>query len=182
MPEPAQSPRGTTTVRRANASDAVLLSQVSARLFEQTFGPANDPADMREYVDAAFSIDAQRESLADDDRAVWIAEDDGHAAVGYAVLRRGSTADGVVGSKPAEVQRIYVDQAWHGHGAGDALMRACVNQAKAWHADVLWLGVWEKNPRAIAFYEKSGFRVVGRQTFQLGSDVQHDFVMAKTPP
>jgi ribosomal protein S18 acetylase RimI-like enzyme len=58
-------------------------------------------------------------------------------------------------------------------------MRACVEQARAWHCDVLWLGVWEHNPRAIAFYEKQGFRKVGRHTFMVGSDVQYDDVMAR---
>ena len=178
MPERAQSPRGSATIRRATAADAELLSRLAARLFDQTFGPVNDPADMRAHIAANFSVDAERHALDDPDRIVWIAEDDGHAAFGYAMLRRGSTAEGVTGKKPAEVQRIYVDAAWHGHGAGHALMRACIEHARAWHCDVLWLGVWERNPRAIAFYEKSGFRVVGRQSFQLGRDLQQDFVMA----
>jgi ribosomal protein S18 acetylase RimI-like enzyme len=166
------------TIRRATDVDAELLSHLATRLFSETFGPVNDPADMSAYIAANFSADAERSTLGDADRAVWIAEDDGHAAIGYTTVRRGSTADGVVGMKPAEVQRIYVDAAWHGHGAGHALMRACVAQARAWHCDVIWLGVWERNPRAIAFYEKAGFRVVGRQTFLLGRDVQQDFVMA----
>jgi ribosomal protein S18 acetylase RimI-like enzyme len=58
-------------------------------------------------------------------------------------------------------------------------MDTCIAQARAWECDVIWLAVWEKNPRAIAFYEKKGFRKVGRQTFQLGSDIQHDHVMAR---
>jgi len=138
----------------------------------------NDPADVRAYVAHAFSIEAEHEALTDANRVVWIAEDDRHAALGYALLRRGSTADGVVAMRPAEVQRIYVDQTWHGHGAGNALMSSCVEHAKLWGCDVIWLGVWERNPRAIAFYEKVGFRVVGRQSFRLGSDLQQDLVMA----
>jgi ribosomal protein S18 acetylase RimI-like enzyme len=74
--------------------------------------------------------------------------------------------------------RIYADREWHGRGVAAALMRACVAQARDWRCDVVWLGVWEDNPRAIAFYEKTGFRAVGRQTFLLGSDVQHDLVMS----
>jgi ribosomal protein S18 acetylase RimI-like enzyme len=166
------------TIRRATDTDAELLSHLGARLFDETFGPVNDAADMTAYIAANFSADVERSALGDPDRAVWIAEDDGHAAIGYAALRRGATAEGVVGTKPAEVQRIYVDAAWHGHGAGHALMRACVARARAWHCDVIWLGVWERNPRAIAFYQKAGFHVVGRQTFILGRDVQQDFVMA----
>lgn len=178
MGNTAQSSDPIFSVRRAVPADAMLLARIGARLFEQTFGAANDREDMEAYLASAFSIEHETEILADPMRGAWIAEDAGRATIGYAVLRRGSTANGVLATKPAEVQRVYTDQAWHGRGVGDALVRACYDQARTWHCDMLWLGVWEKNPRAIAFYEKKGFRKVGRQTFLLGSDVQHDFVMA----
>jgi diamine N-acetyltransferase len=168
------------SVRFAAASDALLLTQLGAHLFAQALGAVNRQQDLDAYLSAAFSVEREAESLADPKRAAWIAEDATRASIGYAILRRGTTADGVMAERPAEIQRIYTDQAWHGRGVGDALMRACVEQARAWRCDVLWLGVWEKNPRGIAFYEKQGFRRVGRQTFLLGSDVQHDFVMART--
>ena len=168
-------------IRRATTDDALLLSRLGARLFEDTFGAMNDPDDMRTYVSAAFSLESQRDVLEDPATAAFIAEDAGHAAIGFAIMKRGSRGAGVTGTKPVEVQRIYSDHAWHGRGVGALLMNACIEQARAWHADELWLGVWEKNPRAIAFYQKTGFRAVGRQTFQLGRDLQHDFVMSLTP-
>ena len=109
---------------------------------------------------------------------MWLAVTADGRNVGYAMLRRGSRAPGVAGSTPAEVQRIYADRTWHGQGVGKALMNACRTQAHAWGCDELWLGVWERNPRAIAFYVKTGFRVVGHQTFMLGRDVQQDLVMS----
>jgi diamine N-acetyltransferase len=166
------------TIRRANIDDALLLSRLGARLFENTFGLANDPEDMRAYLRAAFSLESQQAALADPAIAGFIAEDAGHAAIGYAIVKRGSRGAGVTGVRPVEVQRIYSDHAWHGRGIGALLMNACMDQARAWRADELWLGVWEKNPRAIAFYQKTGFRVVGRQSFQLGRDVQQDLVMS----
>jgi len=167
------------TLRRATPSDAPALSTLAARLFEQTYEAANRPDDMRDYLAAAFSADAQRNELAHAERVVWIAEDATAAPIGYAALRRGSAASGVGGARPAEIERIYADRAWHGRGVGDTLMRACVEQARAWSCDVIWLGVWERNPRAIAFYGKNGFRVVGQQAFRLGRDVQNDIVMAR---
>jgi ribosomal protein S18 acetylase RimI-like enzyme len=178
MTNSAQSPRGTVTIRIATEADAALLSRLATRLFEETFGPMNDPADMHAYVGHAFSVEAERAALSDADCAVWIVVD-ATSAVGYAMMHRGATASGVVGKRPAELQRIYVDREMHGLGVGDALMRTCVEHARGWHCDVIWLGVWEHNPRAIAFYQKAGFRVVGRQSFQLGSDLQQDFVMAR---
>lgn len=168
------------TLRRATVADAPLLASFAARLFEDTFGPDNDPADMRAYLAGAFSAERQMRELADTNRIAWIAEDELRQPIGYALLRRGSRADGVVAERPAEVQRIYSIRDWHGRGVGSALMSACVEQAQAWGCDVLWLAVWERNPRAIAFYEKAGFSKVGRTTFKLGNDVQYDDVMARS--
>jgi ribosomal protein S18 acetylase RimI-like enzyme len=167
------------SLRQAGVSDARTLTELGARLFEQTFGAANTAEDMRVYLSTAFRLDELTADLADDASAIWIAEDSTGTAIGYAVLRRGTSADGVVAAQSAEIQRIYADRAWHGRGVGHELMRACLKQARAWGCDAVWLAVWEQNPRAIAFYEKVGFRAVGKQTFVLGSDVQQDVVMMR---
>lgn len=166
------------TVRRADVRDAAALSDIAARLFEQTFGAANTPEDMREFLASTYTVEKQTAELADPDRATWLvlAND---TPFGFAQLRRGTTSDGVVAERPAEVQRIYVDRSLQGRRVAQTLMTHCVDQARAWGCDVLWLAVWEENPRAIAFYEKEGFRKVGVQDFQLGSDTQHDQVMAR---
>jgi ribosomal protein S18 acetylase RimI-like enzyme len=166
-------------IRRATTDDAGILADLGARLFEQTFGPANTPEDMQAYLATAFSPDVQRTEIADPDRAAFLAFDEAGLAIGYAMVRRGSRASGVVGERPVEVQRIYADRSFHGSGLGTALMNSCIDQARAWEGDVLWLGVWRENPRAIKFYERTGFSVVGVQEFMLGRDLQHDFVMAR---
>jgi ribosomal protein S18 acetylase RimI-like enzyme len=167
------------SLRRAEASDARLLAQLGARLFERAFGTATTRHDMAAYLAGAFSVEIQSAELADPDRVTWIAEDAGKAAVGYAMLRRGSRSDGVTSKRPAEVQRVYVDPAWQGQRVGESLLNACVAQATAWHCDLLWLGVWKENARAIAFYQRLGFREVGSQTFRIGDDEQQDLVMSR---
>jgi len=169
----------TAHLRRAGADDARLLAQLGARLFEQAFGAANDPENMRLYLAGAFSVEQQGAELADSDRATWIAEDAGKAAVGYVMLCNRSAAPAAGALAPAEIQRVYVDRAWHGQQVGNALIDACTVQARAWHCDVIWLSVWEENARAIAFYRKMGFEAVGAQTFMLGHDAQRDIVMSK---
>src|SRR5947209_15015412 len=113
-------------IGRATAEDAPSLSEAGSRLFEQTFAAVNDPEDMRLYLSSAFSVEAQTSELVDPERAVWIVLDSRGTAIGYAMLRRGSRADGITAERPAEVQRIYVDRAWHGRGVGDQLMQRCV--------------------------------------------------------
>lgn len=176
----------TIRLRTASTDDAPLLSTLGARLFEQTFGPSNTPEDMASYLPGAFNVDLQTEELSDAAWKTWIAEDESGAAIGYTVLIRDSTIEDVEGQHPAEIRRIYVDASLHGRPAdadgrraGQVLMDQCVSQARAWGADVIWLAVWQENPKAIRFYEKNGFQRVGVKTFQLGSDLQHDFVMAR---
>src|SRR5512146_2241221 len=111
----------TIRLRRATTGDARLLAELAARLFEDTFGPDNDPEDMRAYLAGAFSEEKQLAELADEERAVWIALDSDGRAIGYAVMRRGTRSNGIVAERPAEVQRIYADRNWHGRGTGRAL-------------------------------------------------------------
>jgi diamine N-acetyltransferase len=172
-------PSSGVVVRRAAATDADarLLSALAARLFADAFGAMNDPEDVRLFTATTYSPDLQLAELRDASRVAWIAESDGKA-IGYAMARRGSHSPHVSARQPAELQRIYADGAWHGRGVGAALMDVCIAQSRAWACDVLWLGVWERNPRGIAFYEKWGFRRVGEQSFLVGTDSQRDHVMA----
>lgn len=172
-----RSPAG-AALRRAEPteSDASLLSSLGARLFEEAFGAANDPADVQTFLSTTYSPVKQLAELGDPACTAWVAES-GREAVGYALLRRHAGAASVSAVDPAEVRRIYVARSLHGHGVADLLMRACIDQARAWEADALWLGVWERNPRAIAFYARWGFRRVGEQRFLVGSDAQRDHVM-----
>ena len=167
-------------IRRATAGDAVLLARVGAELFTSAFGSLNDPNDLRQYLSQAFSPAKQEAELADENRITWIAELPGSTTAGYAMVIRGAESSAVSANHPAELHRFYVAPSFQGRGLAQELMSACVEQAREWGCDALWLGVWELNPRAIAFYEKSGFRKVGRQYFMVGSDRQHDYVMART--
>jgi ribosomal protein S18 acetylase RimI-like enzyme len=99
--------------------------------------------------------------------------------VGYALLRTGEVPGCVDGPMPVELARFYVEGAWQGRGVAQVLMAAGLQEAEDMGARTLWLGVWERNVRAIRFYEKHGLRRVGAQTFQLGHDIQIDDVMAR---
>ena len=165
-------------IRRAAATDAPLLAELGARTFYDTFAATNTPADMAAYLAAAFSPAQQATELADPRVMFLLAEMDGHAA-GYAALRAGDAPSSVAGARPVELVRLYVRQEWFGRGVGEALMRACVTEAQQAGYQTMWLGVWEHNYRAQAFYRKWDFVTVGAHIFQLGSDPQTDLLMER---
>ena len=101
------------------------------------------------------------------------------AMAGYAHVKAGSTDEGVTGTHPIELVRIYTDPVRIGQGIGKALMTACLGVARQGGHDVLWLGVWENNHRAQAFYQRWGFEKVGTHVFQLGGDPQTDWIMQR---
>jgi ribosomal protein S18 acetylase RimI-like enzyme len=98
--------------------------------------------------------------------------------IGFSQLRPGRAHASVAAKRPAELTRIYVLSEWHGRGIASALMRDALDAAAGHGCDRLWLGVWEHNPKAMAFYRKHGFEIVGTQSFMLGQDRQRDLVMA----
>ncbi|HZI41487.1 MAG TPA: GNAT family N-acetyltransferase [Gemmatimonadaceae bacterium] len=167
-------------LRLGTANDARDLARTAAAFFVDTFGAANRREDMEAYVASAFTEEKQRAELANPNNRIWLATMSGELA-GYAHVRRSAPppASSISRRPAAEIARIYAGRKWHGRGLGAALMEACVSTAREWGADVLWLGVWERNPRAIAFYEKHGFQAIGEQPFLLGADLQRDLVMAR---
>jgi len=168
-------------IRRAVPSDALALATFAAAAFADTFAAENTPEDMATYVVEAFGEAQQRAELADPSNIVLLAERDGEVA-GYAMLHDGAApaaAIGVDNGHAIEIARLYAGRRWIGTGIGAALMQHCLDVATSREREWIWLGVWERNLRAIAFYARWGFRDVGSQCFQLGADRQTDRIMAR---
>ena len=168
----------TISIREATAADAPSLAAFAERTFRDAFAADNTPEDMDAHVSANYSAERQRAEIEDPTRVTLVGERDG-ALAAYAQLRSGVAPDCVGGPAPIELLRFYVDRPWHGRGVAHAMMAAVVDAAVARQARTLWLGVWERNPRAIAFYGKCGFRDAGSQSFLLGSDLQTDRIMMR---
>lgn len=165
-------------IRRATRADGRLLAEVGAETFSDTFAADNTPENMAAYLAESFGSGIQERELSDPCSRFLIAEVDGTAA-GYARLRFGPAPRAVAGRKPVEIVRFYARKRWIGKGIGARLMRACLDEAGGEGCDAVWLDVWERNPQAIAFYRRWGFRKVGAQEFRLGGDRQQDWLMAR---
>jgi len=169
------------SIRKADLpDDAKLLTDLSYTTFWDAFAshPKNSPEDMKHYMRQAFSEEQIAAELADENTIFLIAEAGGKAA-GYAKLVRHAVEDGISAKRPIELSRLYSHQEFLGKGVGQELMDECLAVARREGHDVMWLGVWEFNPRAQRFYEKNGFCAVGQHIFQLGADAQTDLLMQR---
>lgn len=168
----------TIALRAARVEEADVLAAFGARLFRETYAPTCRAEDVEAYAAAAFGAERQDAELRDPAATTLLAAEGGRLA-GYALLRRGGAPAGVPGSHPLEIARFYVDAGWHGRGVAAQLMDAALAAAAQWRRDALWLSVWEENTRAIRFYRRHGFGVVGSATFRMGDDLQRDHLMAR---
>jgi ribosomal protein S18 acetylase RimI-like enzyme len=164
------------TIRRAVPADAAPLAALAESTFRETFAADNSRADMDLHCTRNFGAELQSREIADPQFITLLAEIGEHL-VGFAQLRLAQSLSCVPGVRPVELHRIYVASEWHGRGVAISLMREVIGAAAGGGCDCIWLGVWERNPRAIAFYRKQGFHVVGDHTFMLGQDRQRDLVL-----
>lgn len=165
-------------LRRALLTDAKALALLAERTFRATFEPWNDPEDMNAHCASAYGEGVQAKELSDPLVTTIVCDFEG-SLVAYGQLRWSPAPRCVVAERPAEIHRLYVEQAFHGQGVASRLMTELLACARAGGADRIWLGVWEHNARARAFYAKFGFMEVGEHVFRLGSDDQRDLVLVR---
>lgn len=170
--------RPAVTIRHALPADAAALSALARRTFFETFHGDNNPDDLALYLSGAYTEDKQRSEILDPEWSTLVAHGGGELAA-FAQLRSGAPPPAVTTDQPIEIYRFYVDRQWKGQGLAQRLMAACFEETRRRGAASVWLGVWEKNPRAIAFYAKCGFVDVGSHTFVVGTDPQTDRVMVR---
>lgn len=169
------------TVAKANAATATRLAELGRQTFAETFAADNTPADMAAYLAETFGPDKQLAQLQDPNTVFLLAEMQGQA-VGYAQLGLQSTLGLLADAKPVqqlEIKQLYVAGDWVGTGLGGALMRRALEIAQTNSCTAVVLGVWERNERAIKFYQRFGFKEIGEHEFVLGQDVQRDLILRK---
>lgn len=165
-----------TIIRRAHPADAATLAELAERTFRDTFTVGNDPAQMALHCATSFGPGIQAREIEDPGWVTIVADEDGEL-IGFAQLRLGSPKACVAAECPAELYRLYVAGRWHGRGVAQQILNEVMVTAARAGSDRIWLGVWERNPRALAFYRKYGFEVVGDHVFRFGTESQTDLIM-----
>ena len=166
------------SIRYAKPSDAKRLAALAEETFRDTFGSANAAEDMDLHCRTSYGEAIQLAEISHAGMVTLLCEEGGDLAA-FAQLRWSAAPSCVSAKSPGEIQRLYVAKPWHGKGVAHGLMAACIKEMESRKSDVVWLGVWERNPRAMAFYKKFGFGEVGDHVFPLGTDPQRDIIMAR---
>ena len=164
-------------IKKASVIDAEALKKISVDTFIETFASQNTKEDMDLFLNECFNIKAIETELLDKNISYYRASLNENL-VGYVKIRVGGHPD-FNNAKALEIARIYVYETYHGQKVGASLMQFVMDFAKKNKFEVLWLGVWENNPKAIKFYERRGFEVFGNHIFRLGKDEQNDLLMRK---
>jgi ribosomal protein S18 acetylase RimI-like enzyme len=164
------------TIRNGRGDDDAALSAFARRVFVEAFGRDNHPRDLAAYIAEAYGPGRQHAELIDPGLVTLLAEADGRLA-GFAQLRRRTQPAGIKVPAGVELWRFYVDGPHQRTGLSRQLMAASLKAARGLGGRAVWLSVWERNPRAIAFYRKMGFAAAGRNDFWVGSDRQNDIIM-----
>lgn len=164
------------SIRQGVAPDASALAVFAARTFAEAFGSDNRPEDTQAHLAASYGVLQQTKELTDP-RVTTLLAHNVETLVAYAQVRYKAPPPCVTDSHPIELHRFYVDRLMHGKGVAQLLMTAVQKAARELGGQHLWLSVWERNPRAIAFYVKAGFADVGSTDFFVGTDCQQDRVL-----
>ncbi|WP_213424227.1 GNAT family N-acetyltransferase [Bhargavaea massiliensis] len=168
----------TVEIRQCGIEDLEALRNISFETFRETFEDQNSPENLNTYLERAFDPERLKEELAHRESRFFFIEKDGETA-GYLKVNTGHAQTEGQGDHSFEVERIYISSRFQQQGLGKILFNHALDMARKEGKTKVWLGVWEDNQNAIAFYEKLGFIRTGAHSFFMGDDEQTDLILEK---
>lgn len=163
-------------IERVSVQDLVALKEISSSTFFETFSESNTKEDMEIFLENNLTSESLERELKDDNSVFFFIYWQDHLA-GYLKVNFGEAQSELQKEDLMEIERIYVRKEFQGQRLGNILMGKAFEIARMEQCAAIWLGVWEKNIKAIAFYRKLGFVGFGEHIFLLGNDPQTDILM-----
>ena len=164
--------------KQCTSDDLQALRDFSCRTYHETFASMNTPANMNAYLEQSFHINKLCGELADNNSTFYFFYAGANLA-GYLKLNESPAQTDLHDPQSLEIERIYVAKEFQGQGLGGVLLNKAFDTAKRRNKAYVWLGVWEKNTKAVVFYKKNGFYETGTHSFFMGEEEQTDFIMRK---
>ncbi|WP_423801834.1 GNAT family N-acetyltransferase [Neobacillus sp. SAB-20_R2A] len=169
----------TINIKKCTLEDLHTLQEISYETFNETFKNQNSPENMIAYLERAFNLNQLEIELSNLSSQFFFIYFNNDVA-GYLKVNINDAQSEEMGEESLEVERIYIKKEFQKHGLGKDLLNKALEIAMERNKKKIWLGVWEKNENAIAFYKKMGFVQTGAHSFYMGDEEQTDFIMAKT--
>jgi len=163
-------------ITKANIGDIDILVSLSRKTFYESFHHLNKPENMDAYMDKAFAFERLLSELRNENSEFYFLQNDKEIA-GYLKINMKEAQTEFKGDSSLEIERIYISESYQSNGYGTDLLNKVKEIAATSGVKYIWLGVWEKNPAAIRFYERNGFNVFSEHEFQMGDEVQMDKLM-----
>ena len=165
-------------IKKVSTDELEELRKLSVETFSDTFTEQNNEIQMKAYLEKAFNTDQLRSELSNPESFFYFVKEE-DKILGYLKLNTKTAQTDQVLDSSLEIERIYLTQEAQSKGIGKLLMDFSISEAKRRNLLCLWLGVWEKNEKAIAFYKSYGFEVFADHPFKLGDDSQKDLLMKR---
>ncbi|PWW29365.1 GNAT family N-acetyltransferase [Chryseobacterium sp. AG844] len=165
-------------INKASAEDVEIVQSLGRQTFSETFAENNTEEAMKKYLEESFNTKKIKSELNNPDSFFYIAWEEDNP-VGYLKVNSGEAQTELQDDTALEIERIYVKKSHHGKKVGQLLYNKALETAEQLKKSYLWLGVWEKNLRALQFYRKNGFVEFDKHIFRLGEEEQMDLMMKK---
>lgn len=168
----------TLNIKKCTLEDLRKLQEISYETFNETFKHQNSPENMNAYLERAFNLKQLERELSNIFSLFFFVYFNNEVA-GYLKVNTNDAQSEEMGDESLEIERIYIRNKFQKHGLGKYLLNKAMEIAVERKKNKIWLGVWEKNENAIAFYIKNGFVQTGAHYFYMGDEEQVDFIMTK---
>jgi len=166
-------------IKKCTIEDLCILQEISYETFNETFKQQNSPENMKAYLERAFNLKQLEKELSNTSSEFFFVYFNDEVT-GYLKVNINDAQSEEMSDESLEIERIYIKNKFQKHGLGKYLLNKAMEIAMKYHKKKVWLGVWEKNENAIAFYKKMGFVRTGSHSFYMGDEEQMDFIMTKT--
>ncbi|MGI9551761.1 MAG: GNAT family N-acetyltransferase [Aurantibacter sp.] len=163
-------------IRQCSLGDLDLLIEISKRTFSEAFEKINNPGDFEDYIKTAFSETRLKKELQNPNSDFYFVYADTDLA-GYFKVNLKTAQTEFKNRNSLELERIYVLHAHQGKKIGSWILQEVLKMSASAQKSFVWLGVWQKNARAIEFYERHGFEKIGTHPYFIGRDQQTDWLM-----
>ncbi|MBS4538985.1 GNAT family N-acetyltransferase [Clostridium sp. D2Q-11] len=164
--------------RKCTIEDSCKLQKISYETFNETFKDQNSPENINSYLERSFNLKQIEKELSNTFSHFFFVYHNNEVA-GYLKVNTNDAQTEDMGDDSLEIERIYIINKFQKHGLGKSLLNKAVEIAIELNKKKIWLGVWEQNENAIAFYKKMGFVQIGDHSFYMGDEKQIDFIMTK---